>query len=548
MYKRQKLIQLIQSFIQSETAYATALSDVLTLFVAPLRADAGTKREIVPREALPAIFGNLELLSQLSRDLVHTIKRSDGCWDAEQSRVRDPRAFWALLHAFIPQLQSYRQYLENYEVAQQALARHAACRKFQDFVAARALWRPDLALKAQLEAPTHHVRDISLFVARAEKLVSLDDPCYGVLSRCSVQLLELNNLLVEARIDAEHLLRLRELERRVHGTDGRLAQCGRRLLREGWLDKVNPKGKRQRRWFVLVSDQLLWAAPKAIGGGLALRGSLPLDAILVRPLAQQAHREHGLEVVRMDRPKQYPLLAESAELRDRWMADLNAIVEQYLQQGKEKARASIDDLSNSISSNSNSNSNSNSANSSNMNNNSPNASPLSSNSSSSLHSHSHGGSTPRGHQSSSPAAAMSAPADQLRKGGSFIGLGAGAGSPRPSSLDVPKKSASSKRLEYKSGFPALGRSSDRLSVLGMPQSRGKPKSPLGPAFGAAQQQQERQSLDLEDPSVPDELRRRLQALVAEARDWGQRNERLESSLIGIDRRLTVLEVHHRVVA
>ena len=472
-----KLAEMIKGFIESEEAYAKLLGDVQTLFVVPLRADAGTKKEIVPREALPSIFGNIELIAQLSQDLVQALRSNPLVWDAEKGRVVEPREFWATLFHFLPQMQSYRQYLENYEVAQQTMARYSASKKMQDFIQARTLWRPDIVLKTQLEAPTKHVRGMSLFVARCEKLTALDDASYMTLTKCSTILAELNNLLVEARTDAEHLLRLKDIEKRITGLGPKFASTGRRGLREGYLDKVNPKGKHQKRWFVLLNDQLLWAAPQSLKGGMALRGSLDLDKILVKPLVG---KETGFEIVRMDNPKKYPMIAESVESRNRWVADLNSIVDQYLEQGKQQAKT-----------------------------------------------HAPGS------------------AEHLS-----IPSSAAAGSPRPMSGEVKLSSSPQpgRRSEYRSGMLGnLGGSSSRLSGSPMLAARQKVSlQPSSPLLGKPVVSDTK--LDLVDDSVPQELRDRLQALVTQARQWTASSDRLEVSVKGIDRRLTVLEISHRVVA
>jgi hypothetical protein len=464
MTSQAKLDAVVKSWIDAEETYSKGLADVMTLFVVPLRGDAGTKKEIIPREALPVIFGNIELLSQLSRDLLQNIKANS--WNPESQSLTDPVEFWNVFLNFIPQLQTYRQYVENYDLALQTLNKYLTTKKMTDFLAQRSLWRPDIDLLAQLKTPTHHIRDLSLFVARAEKLVSLDDAMYHPLSQVSLTLAELNQILVEARTDAEHLLKLKDIEKRVSGLDSKFVSVGRRVIREGWLEKVNPKGKVQRRWFILLNDQMIWAASNTLKAGMALRGTVLLNSVLVKPMATN---ELGFEVVRMDKPKNYPLLAESVESKNRWMADITSIVERFLDAGRVNARL---------------------------------------------------------HSTETATASSTSPNEPL---------------PSPRLSFGPNSSpASDRRSVYKSGAPSAI-SNSRLSLAVTPLSRGKGSAMPTSHFLSKNSSIDHKKLDLVDASVSEELRNRFQTLVSEVRDWPSSSDRMETSLLALERRLKLLE-------
>ena len=111
--------------------------------------------------------------------------------------------------------------------------------------------------------------------------------------------------------------------------------------------------------------------------------------------------------------------------------------------------------------------------------------------------------------------------------------------------------AGSRRSEYKSGLgTGLSGSVSRLSVAVTPLNRQKSAMPGSSQLllSKTNAPPEYPKLDLVDTTVPEDLRNRFQALVAEARQWKTSTDKLESSLMGVERRLAVLEVRHRVVA
>lgn len=331
--------EMIRKFLESEVEYNQILSETVQHFLLPLRLDSGTK--ILPRDVLPQVFLNIELLADTQKDILQSLRsaQTDPGAESPDGSIGDiePARFWATLLHFVPKLQSYRQYLENFDTAQKLLNKYSSSKGFQKFLDQQKLWKPSLNLQKGLEAPTQHVRNYSLFVARCEKLIALDDPLLAEISEAGRQLAELNTALVEFRSNAEHVTKLRDIAKRIKGLDSKFVESGRKVIREGFLEKRNPKGKVQRRWFVLVSDMLLWAAPRGIGQqGMEVKGTLPLNVALV---TESSPDSLGFQIVRMDLHKNYHITAESLEIKNRWLADLKALVDDLLEAGKQEAKS-----------------------------------------------------------------------------------------------------------------------------------------------------------------------------------------------------------------
>ena len=127
------------------------------------------------------------------------------------------------------------------------------------------------------------MRYYALTFKRLDKYTEPTHPAYQSLVKTNWLIEDLNQMLIDLRTDSEHLLKLQDLARRVSGLDPKVATHGGRLYREGWLEKVNPKGKVQKRWFILTRDHLYWTVKSSVGKSheLTVRGSCPLDCMLL---------------------------------------------------------------------------------------------------------------------------------------------------------------------------------------------------------------------------------------------------------------------------
>lgn len=116
-----------------------------------------------------------------------------------------------------------------------------------------------------------------------------------------------------------------------------MAEPPRQFVLEGDLQKVNPRGKVQTRYFLLMSDMLIWTAAKPMKKNhYQFKGQLRLDLAIVRDTPDTEKIKNKFEIIKLDTKKIYVLVAESPELKKKWMAAIEVIINSYLEAEKIK--------------------------------------------------------------------------------------------------------------------------------------------------------------------------------------------------------------------
>jgi hypothetical protein len=99
----------------------------------------------------------------------------------------------------------------------------------------------------------------------AQELLRKTDPSHADYEPLKMALERLENVAMsvnERKAVKENADRLIELQKRIDGYPGKLNEPGRYYLHQGFMEKINPKGKIQARYFFLFSDMLVWCKPK----------------------------------------------------------------------------------------------------------------------------------------------------------------------------------------------------------------------------------------------------------------------------------------------
>lgn len=153
---------------------------------------------------------------------------------------------------------------------------------------------------------------------------------------------EITTQINDHRRDVENMQMLTTIQRQLDGLDIKLAEPGRCFVREGTLLKVNPRGKVQARHFILLSDMLIWAKGK---NGISIKkshlqykGMLRLDLAVVRDTPSEKKQLHKFQIIKLDSKKIYNLVAETAELKKQWIADVDELINMWLEVEKNKQK------------------------------------------------------------------------------------------------------------------------------------------------------------------------------------------------------------------
>ena len=125
------------------------------------------------------------------------------------------------------------------------------------------------------------------------------------------------------------------------------------------MSKINPRGKVQSRYFILLNDSLIWCKPKAMKknryqfkgtaeppslsislsaradqwcDGTLRVGSVSLQASIVRDASDKG--ENRFELINLHTKKIYALVAESPYSKKIWMEHINTLISAFLNEQK----------------------------------------------------------------------------------------------------------------------------------------------------------------------------------------------------------------------
>jgi hypothetical protein len=123
---------------------------------------------------------------------------------------------------------------------------------------------------------------------------------------------------------AEARARVHELQTRLIGAPQLIAPH-REVVREGSLVKIGQHGRRNRHYFILLNDCLVYGDTLPLSGGrIAYKQTIILQAVEAEPDDAKAKVVHAFRV--SGSPKSFVCLADDAGARDAWVRDGAAVV------------------------------------------------------------------------------------------------------------------------------------------------------------------------------------------------------------------------------
>ena len=346
----------------SEGAYAERLSTLLTSFFAPLQ------RHGVPARRLASLFGNLQVLANLSRMMLAQLSA------AADTPASPSAAASATLLALLPSYKAYTLYVSGLASAQQMLAslreQDAAVHELLSTAEASA----GATLTSLLVAPARRLPNYGLYVEKMLQLTSLDAAERTTFCRALGAVNELCAIVDASLADHEGRARVAEVaaalghELKSHpqmGHDG-LAVPHRRFICEGPLLELaldEPRSKGTPRHAILFNDMLLVlscklsditrdAAPATPKGKASKRSSkhviecISLAKVQVKHLpanlgggSDSARARCSFELWSMAKIWRYaaPSEAERARWVDKLQAQVRFLLASFKQRGKSLA-------------------------------------------------------------------------------------------------------------------------------------------------------------------------------------------------------------------
>ncbi|ORX55664.1 Dbl homology domain-containing protein [Hesseltinella vesiculosa] len=293
---------IVQQLLTTEKAYAHSLSLLDSHFLKPLKNDTkkssfhflGNKKMVCTDREFKWLFNNVETLVQQHRAILASLEERLQIWGPTQI-ISD------VLHAWIPKLDMYYEYIRHYDVAMTTFDRLTKYQPFAKFIQ-QAQKTPTLkneTLVSLLQIPLQCIpRYESLFSALADHTTALH-PDYRPLHHVKREMDALAKKMHSRLVDAENVSQVQKLQQHIlHSPFGPNAR--RRLILQKELDRVIVNGKVQSdlQAAILFSDLLVFVRPKLDGPGLLYKSHVPLEHAKIRSLSKdEAGGDHALELI-----------------------------------------------------------------------------------------------------------------------------------------------------------------------------------------------------------------------------------------------------------
>jgi hypothetical protein len=316
---------------ETEKAYVKDLQYVVEEWLKPLRAN-----EIVPRGQLPDVFGNIELILSVNTELFDKLEKCLKSYP-EGSSGAQITGFGEIFESSSRLLVCYHQFCSNHSHALEVVAQWRKHSKFEQFALERET-ASGLTLASYLIKPVQRICKYPLLFRELLRFTSEDHPDRPPLERASEMLNEVTLQINEIKRQAENLSKLHDISHQLSGYPGTIAENGRWFVKEGLLNKINPKGKIQERYFFLFSDVLIWTERGGVKKtSYRYRGHFPMTSALVKepdphpkdkpskdfiPSSQYAV---AFQLVQMQKQKVYTYLAKDEKEKKEWMEVLEKV-------------------------------------------------------------------------------------------------------------------------------------------------------------------------------------------------------------------------------
>uniref|UniRef100_A0A7S4NWX6 DH domain-containing protein n=1 Tax=Paramoeba aestuarina TaxID=180227 RepID=A0A7S4NWX6_9EUKA len=322
---------ILMEIFETEKLYVKDLQYIVDEWLKPLRSS-----EIISRGQLPDVFGNIELILNVNSEL---FEKLDKCFHSypEGTPGEQINGFGEIFEASSRLLVCYHQFCSNH---QKALECFSAWRKnsskFDNFASEKE--GTGLSLGSYLIKPVQRICKYPLLFRELLKHTPEGHPDRAPLEKASDTLKDVTLQINEIKRAAENLSKLHEVDNQISGFHDGIITEGRVFVKDGTLNKINPKKKIQERHFFLFSDILIWCEKGGVKKTLyRYRGHLELKSSLVKkpdPLRDQTPKgmipphlmKCSLQVVQMAKQKVYTLVAKDEKETAEWYTTFEKVI------------------------------------------------------------------------------------------------------------------------------------------------------------------------------------------------------------------------------
>jgi len=307
----------VREIYDTEKSYVASLDLLVKYYLKPMR-----QQNIVPKPKVAFIFGNVEHILIINRELLETLEKRIATWN-EDSVLGDA------MNKLIPWLRLYSEYCSNFHNVTALVLKLSEKSSFAEFLNRQKDTNNILDLPSLLIMPIQRIPRYKMLLEQVVKFTPETHHDYKALMNALERVSEVALLVNESVRKKQNLEQLAELEKRLMGKYPKnMTQAGRVLIHEGELTKLCRKVPK-KRYFFLFNDLLLYGVANPLNRTYIIHRTISLLAGRIIPVDDSDKVKNGFKII--SKEKSFLVWADTPEEKLSWTAKIEAAKESLKQ-------------------------------------------------------------------------------------------------------------------------------------------------------------------------------------------------------------------------
>ena len=250
---------IAREVVKTERVYATILSQIVNVFLNPLKESNLIKDGVITEENRRKIFpGALATLAQVHKDFLNGLDARVQSWNPS-SKIGD------LFLTMIPYFKLYPVYVSDFESQMKALKEAKNNERFWEFIRGgfALLKDPSNDLPSLLITPVQRIPRYLMLVTQLLKYTWPTHRDYANIKSAATQLGKIAEYVDQKAKDAENVQKMHHVQEVLLGKYETLLDPQRRFVNQGLVFEVRGKDVRMMGLFHF-SDMVVWAKVKKV--------------------------------------------------------------------------------------------------------------------------------------------------------------------------------------------------------------------------------------------------------------------------------------------
>lgn len=320
--------RVAHEILSTERVYVEHLEFLFKNILLPLRAAAESNSPIISENEIRAIFNETESLLNYNRLLLEKLEQRVGKWNVHQ-------CLGDIFLQIVSFLKIYTRYCSHYSEAMRVLnecKKYSKFKKFLDEVKKKSHDLEHRGLEDFLIRPVQRIPRYYMLLQDLVRHTGTDHPDYANLDAAAQKVQAVAEYMNEKKREAENIMKVTEIQEMIEGDCEPLAQPHRRYVKEAQFQEVSTGTTRKHAVVVFLFNDLM-IVTKAQGSSFLSRNKVPrllfthsykLAGSTVTSLDDTPAFQNCFVFTRLVSKRTITLLASTKELKDEWVASIEA--------------------------------------------------------------------------------------------------------------------------------------------------------------------------------------------------------------------------------